>query len=137
MELAAVSARLFMGVGLRTQASASSLQTLWQQAQAVLPPHWHLQAVATLALRARHPALQQWLATQAWPPALAAAPPALAAQRTLTQSAHSLGRYGCGSVAEAAALWAATQHGQAGAQLLHPRWVAADGCATLALAIAT
>lgn len=143
MGVAAVSATqpLVAGLGLRATARADHLQALWQQAcdWLVQQPDWPVgqaPAVTTLAVlahKADHPALQAWRAQLPWATRLLALPPAqLAGQPVPTQSVRLLARYGTGSVAEAAALIAAGP----GARLWRPRWVAADGCATLALACA-
>lgn len=143
MGVAAVSATqpLVAGLGLRATARANHLQALWQQAcdWLVQQPDWPagqvptVTTLAVLAHKAGHPALQAWRAQLPWATRLLALPPVqLAGQPVPTQSARLLARYGTGSVAEAAALVAAGP----GARLWRPRWVAADGCATLALALA-
>ncbi|MDO4725005.1 MAG: cobalamin biosynthesis protein, partial [Comamonadaceae bacterium] len=125
------------GIGLRASAQAAALHALWQQAQAQLPllTPSAVQAVATLPHRLAHPALVQWLAQCGLGRvhAVAAPPRMLAAQPTHTASPQSLARYGCGSVAEACALWAAASAGGR-ASLLLPRLAAACGSATLAVA---
>lgn len=143
MGVAAVNAPLPLvaGLGLRATARADHLQALWQQAcdWLVQQPAWPaglaptVTTLAVLAHKADHPALQAWRAQLPWATRLLALPPAqLAGQPVPTQSARLLARYGTGSVAEAAALAGAGP----GARLCRPRWVAADGCATLALACA-
>ncbi|WP_347484719.1 cobalamin biosynthesis protein [Vandammella animalimorsus] len=131
-------ARLVLGVGLRASAQAAALHALWQRAQALLPTltPTAVQAVAALPHRATHPALAQWLAECGLGRAhtVAVPPQMLAAQPTHTASPQSLARYGCGSVAEACALWAAAGT-QGRSSLLLPRLVAACGSATLAVAI--
>lgn len=132
---------LVAGLGLRATARADHLQALWQQAcdWLVQQPDWptgQAPTVTTLAVlthKAGHPALQAWRAQLPFATRLLALPPAqLAGQPVPTQSTRLLARYGTGSVAEAAALAGAGP----GARLWRPRWVAADGCATLALACA-
>ena len=132
---------LVAGLGLRATARADHLQALWQQAcdWLVQQPGWPAgqapacPTLAVLAHKAAHPALQAWRTQLPFATRLVALPPAqLAGQPVPTQSARLLVRYGTGSVAEAAALVAAGP----GARLWRPRWVAADGCATLALACA-
>ncbi|PAT39516.1 cobalt-precorrin 5A hydrolase [Vandammella animalimorsus] len=133
----AASARLVLGIGLRASAQAAALHALWQRAQALLPALTPaaVQAVATLPHRAAHPALARWRAECGLGRAhtVAVPPQMLAAQPTHTASPQSLARYGCGSVAEACALWAAAGT-QGHACLLLPRLVAACGSATLAVA---
>lgn len=127
-----------LGLGLRARATAATLQALWQHAQSLLPSPRHLSCIATLPRHQPHPALRQWLADcHPTLPLLAAPPQALPAQPTHSQSPQALARYGCGSVAEACALWAARQmHPAATPQLLLPRLIAPDGSATLAVACA-
>ena len=143
MGVAAVNAPLPLvaGLGLRATARADHLQALWQQAcdWLVQQPAWPaglaptVTTLAVLAHKAGHPALQAWRAQLPWATRMLALPPVqLAGQPVPTQSVRLLARYGTGSVAEAAALVAAGP----GARLWRPRWVAADGCATLALACA-
>lgn len=143
MDMATVSPHmpLVVGLGLRATASVNSLHALWRQACAWLTgqtgwpsgAHPVCNTVAVLASKAQHPALLAWQAQLPFATHLVAVPPELlAAQAVHTQSPRLLARYGTGSVAEAAALAAAGP----GAQLWLPRLVAADGCATLALACA-
>lgn len=122
---------LVLGVGLRAQASPATLQALWEQAQALLPgPAACFCAVAVLQGKEQHPALADWLGP-AQAPVLAVAVEQMRGQPVATRSPRLQARYGTGSVAEAAALAAAGPQ----AQLLLPRRVAEDGCATLAVAL--
>ena len=143
MGVAAVNAPLPLvaGLGLRATARADHLQALWQQAcdWLVQQPDWPaglaptVTTLAVLTHKAGHPALQAWRAQLPWATRLQALlPEQLTSQPVPTQSARLLARYGTGSVAEAAALAGAGP----GARLWRPRWEAADGCATLALACA-
>lgn len=120
---------LVVGVGLRAHATPATLQTLWEQAQALLPGQAAcFCAVAVLHGKAGHPALAGWLG----PSALLAVPvEQMRGQPVATRSPNLQARYGTGSVAEAAALAAAGPQ----AQLLLPRLVAGDGSATLAVAL--
>lgn len=127
-----------VGLGLRALAHPAALQALWQQAQADLQGQTataHFCAVAVLDTKTDHTALATWLAEFAGKtpsiPVLAVPAARLAEQAVPTQSPRLLARYGSGSVAEAAALSAAGPQ----AQLIVPRIVAADGSATLAVAI--
>jgi cobalt-precorrin 5A hydrolase len=94
-----------------------------------------LTALATAADKASHPALLQ-LAAELQLPITSVNLPQLARQAA-TPSAHVPARYGGHSVAEAAALAAATMTVQAGsvqAQLLAPRCTSPDRLATAAIA---
>ncbi len=151
---AATHACVVLGIGLRAQAPADALQALWREAQAALTApapqgpqgHWAAHtshaphaaqvdgfcAVALLDSKARHPALARWLQAVAPHAAvIAVAQDQLPAQPVATHSPRLQARYGTGSVAEAAALSAAGPE----ATLIVPRLVAADGSATLAVAI--
>lgn len=140
-----------VGIGLRAQAQPGALQALWQQAQGLLPRTMPLNAtgpaicaIAVLDSKAQHPALMAWLATLSHAfdtsdtsgastraQLMPVSADHMAGQPVATQSARLQARYGTGSVAEAAALCAAGSH----ATLAVPRLVAADGSATLAVAI--
>ncbi|NDW46924.1 cobalamin biosynthesis protein [Ruegeria sp. PrR005] len=114
------------GLGFTTTAEATSLRAAYDRAatgQAVT-------ALATVADKAGHPALEALAAELALPLHLIPASE-LAGQRTLTCSPQSRASYGTGSVAEAAALVAAGP----GARLITPRQISDDRRATCALAI--
>ena len=129
-----------VGLGLRAHAQPAALQALWMQARGLLQskaalPASHPCAVAVLDTKAGHPALASWLSAlgdDAHAVRILPIPAAhMAGQPVATQSPRLQARYGTGSVAEAAALCAAGPQ----AQLAVPRIVAADGSATLAVAL--
>lgn len=109
------------GIGLRSTASLETLQTLLARAGAV-------EALATLADKAEHPALLA-LARAASLPIRALPREALAGLATQTRSCRIEQGFGTGSVAEACALAAAGP----GARLVLPRITAQDGTATIAV----
>lgn len=129
-----------VGLGLRAHAQPAALQALWMQARGLLHskaafPASHPCAVAVLDTKAGHPALASWLSAlsdDAHTVRILPIPAAhMAGQPVATQSPRLQARYGTGSVAEAAALGAAGPQ----TELAVPRLVAADGSATLAVAI--
>lgn len=109
------------GIGLRGAATVETLAALLAQAGAV-------QALATLADKAAHPALVA-LARAASLPIRALPRESLAGLATQTRSCRIEQGFGTGSVAEACALAAAGP----GARLVLPRITAEDGTATLAV----
>lgn len=116
------------GFGFRGAAALDSLaQALDAALAADLPAP---DALAAAADRAGAPAL---VALAAWLglPVIAAAPQAVAAARTATQSPAALAARRTGSLAEAAALAGAGP----GARLLAPRFISPDRKAACALAI--
>lgn len=125
---------MVLGLGLRACAEPAQLQALWLRAAALAGvTHADLAAIAVLQGKEQHPGLRAWLAQ--WPsaqplPLHPIAPALLARQAVASHSPRLQARYGCGSVAEAAALAAAGP----GARLLLPRLLADDASATLALA---
>lgn len=123
---------LVIGLGLRACAVPAQLQALWLRAAALAGiSEANLAAIAVLQSKAQHPGLQAWLAQWGAPvPLRPIAPALLAGQATVTRSPRLLARYGCGSVAEAAALAGAGP----GASLLLARLQSDDASATLALA---
>lgn len=131
-----------VGLGLRAHAQPAALHALWMQARGLLQDQAALSlpasppcAVAVLDTKAEHPALATWLSAIAGNaravPVLPVPADRMAGQSVATQSPRLQARYGTGSVAEAAALWAAGPL----AELAVQRLVAADGSATLAVAI--
>ena len=129
-----------VGLGLRVHAQPAALQALWMQARGLLHskaahPASHPCAVAVLDTKAGHPALASWLSAlgdDAHAVRILPVPAAhMAGQPVATRSPRLQARYGTGSVAEAAALWAAGPL----AELAVQRLVASDGSATLAVAI--
>ncbi|AAV96111.1 cobalamin biosynthesis protein [Ruegeria pomeroyi] len=114
------------GLGFTTTAEATSLRAAYDKAAAGQA----VAALATVADKAGHPALEALAADLALPLHLIPAAE-LAGQRTLTCSPQSRASYGTGSVAEAAALVAAGP----GARLITPRQISDDRRATCALAI--
>ncbi|WP_022702846.1 cobalamin biosynthesis protein [Pseudorhodobacter ferrugineus] len=109
------------GFGLRGAATLASLRALLGETQ--------IDALAVVADKASHPALIGLAAIMA-KPLLPIALADLAVERAQTPAPHQPHRYGNTSVAEAAALAAAGPM----AVLIHPRIIAADGTATMALA---
>jgi len=127
--------KLVAGLGFRAGYDAASLRSALQAAlEAASTTHGrpltftHLNALATAADKAQHPALLQ-LAADLQVPIHPIPLPALADQPA-APSAHVPERYGAHSVAEAAAL-AAAGHG---ATLLGGRSISPDRMATAALA---
>lgn len=112
-----------VGLGLRAAATLEGVQDLFRRLQ-VMPPL----TLAVPAFRQVHPVVA---ALQAAGFRLVPIPEAmLLGVITLTRSPLILARFGTGSLAEACALVAAGS----GAQLVQPRVISADGCATAALA---
>lgn len=128
------------GFGLRQQASLASLRDAL--AQALLQAGTEASACGPLTLlataqdKADAPCLQA-LAASLNLPVFAVPPEAMAAVKTLTDSAPVRERCGTGSVAEAAALAAAASLTGPRAMLLHPRVISSDRLATCAIAGAT
>ena len=127
--------KLVAGLGFRAGCDAASLRSALQAAlEAASTTHGrpftftHLNALATAADKAQHPALLQ-LAADLQVPIHPIPLPALADQPA-APSAHVPERYGAHSVAEAAALAAAGS----GATLLGRRSISPDRMATAALA---
>lgn len=131
-----------VGVGVRAHAEPAALQALWMQARGLLQGDAaltltaaHPCAMAVLDTKAGHPALAHWLSGlvdgACAVPILPIPAGRMAHQPVATRSARLAERYGTGSVAEAAALSAAGPQ----AELAVPRLVAADGSATLAVAL--
>lgn len=110
------------GFGFRTGADISALRAALAAAQGA-----HLTALASV--KAEDTALQA-LATEMGLPLIAVPAEALAGIVTITQSPRMLARFGTGSVAEAAALYAAGP----GATLLGPRVASPCGRAVAAIA---
>lgn len=137
MELAAVNAMadhecVVLGIGMRAQAKAAALQSLWIQAGLGLPALTRFCAVAVLDGKEGSPALGEWVTQLPFHVAiLPVAAHALPGQPVVTRSERLLRRYGTGSVAEAVALSAAAP----APTLLLSRRVADDGSATLAAAL--
>lgn len=135
MQAEVTSRCIVLGIGLRQQAQSQTLQSLWEQVQIRLQGRMdgtHFCVVAVLDSKAEHPALSAWLQTiQPTAQIISVSPQQMSGQAVQTQSTRLLASYGTGSVAEAAALFAA---GPA-AQLLLPRIVAEDGTATMAVAM--
>lgn len=121
-----------LGIGLRAQAKAADLQSLWQEAQRSRPALTRFCAVAVLEGKELLPALAEWMAQLPFHAAmLPVAAEQLPGQPVVTQSERLLQRYGTGCVSEAVALSAAAPH----PELLLPRLVAGNGNATLAAAL--
>lgn len=134
------------GLGFRARCNVASLRAALnaalsaaldaaQQAQGTSSRPITLNALATAADKASHPALLQ-LAAELQLPITPVNLPQLASQAA-TPSAHVPARYGTHSVAEAAALAAAAMTVQAlhvKAQLLTPRCTSPDRLATAAIA---
>ena len=134
------------GLGFRAHCNVESLRaalnaalTAAQQTQGTSSRSITLNALATAADKASHPALLQ-LAAELQLPITPVNLPQLASQAA-TPSAHVPNRYGAHSVAEAAALAAAlaaaavtSQAGPDRAQLLTPRCTSPDRLATAAIA---
>ncbi|WP_041527157.1 cobalamin biosynthesis protein [Paracoccus aminophilus] len=114
---------LFAGIGLREAALPDDLRDLLALAPAPLA------GLATLAEKARHPALAA-LCRETGLPLREIARADLAAVPTLTRSPGQIARFGTGSLAEACALLAAGP----GARLTGPRQIAHSGRATIAFA---
>ncbi|MEL6584014.1 MAG: cobalamin biosynthesis protein [Pseudomonadota bacterium] len=118
---------IIAGFGFSKQATPASFQSALLRAGGL-----EISKIATLEDKARHMALRLFSDVKAIP----ITPVALADAGTMTcitMSERSLKEYGLGSVAEACALATAG----AGAQLIGPRAVSADGYATCALARVT
>ncbi|GBQ27746.1 precorrin methylase [Gluconacetobacter azotocaptans] len=113
------------GFGFRQAASLTSLR----DALAAAGGATGIDALATVAQKAASPALLA-LAEELGLPIRALAAETLAHVGTPTRSDRVMARFGTGSVAEAVALAAAG----AGAYLLAPRAVSADGMAVAAIA---
>lgn len=116
------------GLGFRKAASPESLRVAFDLALAASGVS-AVTALATAWDKANTPALQD-LATALKLPVLAVDAAALEQQPAAQASSMVPARYGCRSLAEAAALAAAGP----GARLLAPRFVAPDGMATAAIA---
>ena len=114
------------GFGFRKGANAESLQNAYARARDTATAD----RFATLTHKANTPEFKHFARQQDAEVVLATRDD-LGTQATITQSDASQGAYGTGSVAEAAALWAAGP----GARLLGPRVVSEDRMATCALAI--
>lgn len=111
------------GIGLRRDAGAPALLAALEAAGGLAG----LDALATIEEKA--PALSA-LAAGLGLPVRAVPAEALRGQETATRSPRILARHGTGSLAEAAALFAAGPR----ARLLAPRAVSSDGMATAAIA---
>ncbi|EEX10179.1 cobalamin biosynthesis domain protein [Ruegeria lacuscaerulensis ITI-1157] len=114
------------GLGFSSTATCASLRAAFDRATAGQA----VDALATAADKAGHPALAEFAAACALPLHFAESAD-LAGQRTLTCSPRSRASHGTGSVAEASALAAAGP----GARLLSPRQISDDRLATCAVAI--
>lgn len=112
------------GLGFRASATADSLRAALGAAGGL-----DAAALATLAEKATAPALAE-LAGALGVPVIPVCATALARVETPTQSPRQQGRFGTGSLAEAAALCAAGP----GARLLGRRAISSDGLATAAIA---
>lgn len=113
------------GLGFSSRASLDSLRSAYDSATA----DYSVDALATIADKAGHPALEALLETLELPLHLIEARE-LAPIATMTQSLHSQAAHGTGSVAEASALAAVG----VGARLLSPRHISSDRLATCAVA---
>lgn len=116
------------GLGFRASASLDALRDAFLRAGGD-----RAEALATAADKA-DAAVFRALAAERALPVHAVALADLAGQPVLTRSARVHTLYGTGSLAEAAALAATAAGHLAGARLLGPRAVSADGTATAALA---
>ncbi|MDC0657937.1 cobalamin biosynthesis protein [Leisingera sp. SS27] len=116
------------GIGFRSAATAADLQAALALTGA------QVDALASVTEKAQAPAMQE-LARSIGLPVIALQEQDIAGEQTLTCSPRIKARFGTGSLAEAAAL-AGARHGVpgAGARLLAPRVVTADGLATVAIA---
>ncbi|WP_323778437.1 cobalamin biosynthesis protein [Leisingera sp.] len=116
------------GIGFRTAATAADLRA------ALALTGVEVDALASIAEKAEAPAMQEF-AQSIGLPVIALQDREIAGEQTLTCSPRIKARFGTGSLAEAAAL-AGARHGApgAGARLLAPRVVTADGLATAAIA---
>lgn len=113
------------GVGFRRGVTRESLT--WALNLTGLAPR--ITGLATVEAKATDPALVA-LAKTLKLPIIAVPTPDLATQTTVSRSARVMALFGCGSVAEAAALAVAGP----GARLLHIRIATPDGMATAAIA---
>jgi cobalt-precorrin 5A hydrolase len=111
------------GIGFRGAATVTSLRDAYERAGG------DADALATVAEKAGAEAVTQF-AQEVGLTVVAVATGALAAQPVLSRSERVAGRFGTGSLAEAAALAAVGP----GARLLGPRVVSEDGMATAAIA---
>lgn len=116
------------GLGFRPSASLDALREAFLRAGGD-----RAEALATAADKAEAAVFRALAAERALP--VHAVPLAdLAGQPVLTRSLRVQALYGTGSLAEAAALAAASAGHAAGARLCGPRAISADGTATAALA---
>ncbi|NVK41068.1 MAG: cobalamin biosynthesis protein [Oceanospirillaceae bacterium] len=117
---------IIAGFGFRRSATPASLAEVLDRLCEHYGPVDRLAAAASMQTLVRRLGEARGLAVIAVPDT------ALASADTLTQSPHCLRTRSTGSVAEAVALCAAGP----GAELLGPREISVDRCATAALAVA-